>query len=116
LGGWGFHFQKISTQALTLATANVPTSHLPPPHLYPQEAYSGQDSIKKKHFSLHKALPPEALRGTLLVCFDEEAASKRRKVPCQVPNKSCYSVKKGSQVSRLQPGFHKPNSPWAGII
>ena len=27
-----------------------------------------------------------------------------------------YTVKKGSRVSRLQPGCHKPNSPWAGII
>jgi hypothetical protein len=27
-----------------------------------------------------------------------------------------YTVKKGSWVSRLQPGCHEPNSPWAGII
>ncbi len=27
-----------------------------------------------------------------------------------------YTVKKGSRVSRLQPGCHLPNSPWAGII
>ncbi len=27
-----------------------------------------------------------------------------------------YTVKKSSRVSRLQPGCHKPNSPWAGII
>jgi hypothetical protein len=27
-----------------------------------------------------------------------------------------YTVKKGSRVSRFQPGCHKPNSPWAGII
>jgi hypothetical protein len=27
-----------------------------------------------------------------------------------------YTVKKGSRVSRLQPGCHLPNSHWAGII
>jgi hypothetical protein len=30
--------------------------------------------------------------------------------------KKDYTVKKGSRVSCLQPGCHKPNSPWAGII
>jgi hypothetical protein len=31
-------------------------------------------------------------------------------------DKCTYTVKKGSRVSRLQPGCHSPNSPWAGII
>jgi hypothetical protein len=29
---------------------------------------------------------------------------------------SGHTVKKGSRVSRLQPGCHQPHSPWAGII
>ncbi len=30
--------------------------------------------------------------------------------------KGLYTVKNGSRVSRLQPGCHSPDSPWAGII
>ncbi len=51
--------------------------------------------------------------GALTPLFNNYDVSS---VDCPIGNWHAYPVKKAFRYSRLQPGCHLPNSPWAVII